>query len=197
VKDLNPLAASARIQNEFEGRGWRLATPFPAQLVREILQDGGVPNPAKLVAKVPRVFFSANNVTRSEVHPALARALNGYRVVEAPASGAVTNQFVSGKVEYVDKKIEINTGQFAGNIDSPNARVRVGRQQQAQMTPADEVALREHLDDPEVQDALALDVPADDKAAKVGGVLAKAANVALDKAMDFAAKVVTNALQPG
>lgn len=194
--DLNPLDASGRIQDALEARGWRLGTPFPKDLVRQILSAGGVPDPVRLAASVPGAFLTANSITRADVEGALGYALSGVRVVEkAPRSG--TTQIFNGNVEIMEKKIEINTGQFAGNADSPKGRVRVDRQQQVQVTPAEERALREHLDDAEVQEALALHAPADEKKARLAGVLAKVAGVPLDKATDFAAKVVANTTQPG
>jgi hypothetical protein len=142
VKELNPLAASSRIQNEFERRGWRLAEPFPVELVREILRAGGIPNAATLAVKVPHVFLVVNRITPTEVQSALARALNGVRVVDTAAGGMAVTNVYNGKVEHVTNNNEINnSGQWVGNGDSPNSSANVERQQQAEMTPADEHAL--------------------------------------------------------
>lgn len=64
------------------------------------------------------------------------------------------------------------------------------RQQQLQLTNDEERTLREHIEDPEVQEALALTLPDDEKAQIVGGRLAKVGKVVTEKAVDFAAKVI-------
>jgi hypothetical protein len=197
VKELNPLAASSRIQNEFERRGWRLAEPFPVELVREILRAGGIPNAATLAVKVPHVFLVVNRITPTEVQSALARALNGVRVVDTAAGGMAVTNVYNGKVEHVTNNNEINnSGQWVGNVDSPNSSANVERQQQAEMTPADEHALRAHVDDAEVQKVLALDLSLEEKAPLVGSRLAKAANVAKDVAVDFAVKLIAEMVRP-
>ena len=189
MKDLTPQQASARIQDWLEGRGWWLATPFPTRLVREILRTGGVPDPGRLAASVPSAFLTSNNISRVDVQQVLAWALDGYRVVGTTSAVPVTNIY-NGKVENVAKKTEINnSGQWAGNVDSPNSTTNVERQQQV-YTPAEEQAVRAHLDDPQVREALALDLPAEEKAPLVGGRLARIANVGKDIATDVAAKVI-------
>ncbi len=97
----------------------------------------------------------------------------------------------------MDKKIEINNqGQIAANIDSPKGRVRINQQQMLRPTPQQENALRQHLNDSEVQEVLALPLPADEKAKKVGGLLAKVAGVGRDAAVDFAAKLIADMVTP-
>ena len=83
------------------------------------------------------------------------------------------------------KKISIsNSGQFAGNIDSPGAIVNVGRQEQG------EAAMAPYVDDPEVQAHLAADDAPEVKKGKIAARLAQLANVGLDVALTFAAKLV-------
>lgn len=189
MKDLNPREASTRIQDALEGHGWRLDTPFPTQLARQIVRSGGTPDASKLAAEVPPVFLATNNIRRSDVQHALAHALDGYRVVEAGPAATVTNVY-NGRVENVAKKTQINnSGQWVGNVDSSNSTTNVERQQQV-YAPADEEAVRSHLDNIEVQQALALDLPAEEKAPLVGGRLARLANVGKDFATDVAAKVI-------
>ena len=189
MKELSPSAANSIIQDALEAPGWRLATPFPKRLVQVILRAGGVPDPQQVAAAVPSAFLAANDISRTDVQRVLARALAGYRVVDiAPQTAHITNNYY-GKVEQVAKKNEINTGQWIDNNDSPNSTTNVERQQQV-YTPADEAAVRAHLNDPEVQQALALDLPPEEKAPVVGGRLARLANVGKDFATDLAAKVI-------
>jgi hypothetical protein len=187
MKTLSPEEASARIHAEFARRGWRLSEPFPTSLVREILTDGGLLDAVRFARRVPRVFLTTNDIRAQDVQQALSRALDGYRIVPSAEPG-VTNVF-HGKVEFVEKKNEINnSGQWVGNVDSPNSQANVERLQQAQITPAEERSLRQHLGDEEVQKAMALDLPSEEKAPIVGKRLAQAAGVALDTATTFAAR---------
>ena len=164
ANELNPLAASARIQNELEGRGWWLATPFPHRSGASHSAGRGVANPARLAAMVPKSFLIKNGIRRIDVQEALARALHGYVVVDSAAANAHVTNIYSGKVENVAKKIEVNNaGQWVGNVDSPSSTANVERQQQVHVTPEDERALREHVNDPEIQSALALGLPKEQK----------------------------------
>jgi hypothetical protein len=188
VRTISPLAASARINAEFGRRAWRLAEPFPNDLVQRVVQAGGAISAANLAKHVPRVFLTTNGISRADVTEALGRALDGYRVLDGFRDAGLTQVF-NTKVEIMEKKNEVNNyGQWAGNVDSPNSQASVERQQQVQITAAEEQSLREHLGDEEVQKVMALDLPAEEKTPILGRRLAQAAGVARDTATSFAAK---------
>lgn len=191
---LSPDAALNKIITEFSKRGWQKSQEIGADLIRRILEAGGSPDARALAASVPVFFLSANRIGRLDLERALQHVLAGVRV-EGPTNRCSVVHVHGDQV--MSKRIVINNqGQMAANVDSPKGRVRVGRQQQVQVTKAQESALREHLSDPEVHTALALPLSDDEKAHVIGGHLAKVARVSLDVAVDFASKFIAEMIRP-
>lgn len=202
MNKINPQTAVSRIVDEFSVRGWSRHQDVSVDLVRIILASGGLVRKQRLSKALLSRFVAANGTGKAEVIDALECALQGCQVV--PSSADIPAVHVSGNFaqinvgggDMVRKKVEINNhGQFAGNVDSSGSQVVINNQQQA-LLASQERELRDHVQDAEIQGALALPLPDDEKACIVGKKLSKITGIAVDVATDFAAKLLAELVRP-
>jgi hypothetical protein len=195
--------ALSRLIDRFSALGWDRGQEVAIDIVRQVRESDAASSVATIASQVPRRFLNANGVTRGEVVREIEHALHGvviepYHVgnrVVLHVHGDGAKVTIGGQT-VMSKTITINnSGQFAGNIDSPEGKVEIGQQQQAKIDNSLAELMR-HSNDPEVQEILALPISEQEKKSRLGQWFAKAANVGLDVATDFAAKMIGELVRP-